>query len=199
MLTAVVRHADSSLEVHLIAQDEGDEEAAESEQGIEGPSPIAPELKELAWGGGAFVVFLVAMRLFLFPRVKRGMEARYGKVRSDHQTAEDVKAAAEGEVAEYEQALVAARAEAVERIDTARRALEAERAARLEQVNAGISERRAAAVTEIEAAKDAARGSIEAAVAAVAAQASELATGQRPDDAVVRRAVVEVMGGVGAR
>jgi len=165
----------------------------------EGPSPIAPELKELAWGGGAFVVFLVVMRLLLFPRVKRGMEARYGKIRSDHEEAENMKASAERDVGEYEQALAGVRAEAAGRVDVARRTLEADRTARLEEANNRIGERRAAAVADTAAAKDAARSSIESAVGAVAAQASELATGRRPDDADVQRAVADVMGGVGAR
>lgn len=206
MLTAVVvRHAASSFEVQLIAQEDGDEEGeseAQDEESTaaedEGPSPIAPELKELAWGGGAFVVFLIAMRLFLFPRVKRGMEARYAKIQGDHKEAEDMKASAERDVAEYEQALAAVRAEAAGRIDAARQTLEAERTARLDEVNAGIAERRSAAAAEVAAAKEAARGSIEAAVVGVAARASELATGRRPDDTEVQRVVADLMG-AGAR
>jgi F-type H+-transporting ATPase subunit b len=202
VLTAVVvRHGASSFEVHLIAQDEGDEEAPSEEEAgeggteaeDEGPSPIAPELKELAWGGGAFVVFLIAMRLFLFPRVKRGMEARYAKIRGDHEAAENMKTSAERDVAEYEQALAGVRAEASGRIDAARQTLEGERTARLDDVNAGIAERRSAAADEAAAAREAARGSIESAVVGVAARASELATGRRPDDAEVQRVVADVM------
>ncbi len=32
-----------------------------------GPNPISPEGKELIWGAGSFLVFLVIMRVFLFP------------------------------------------------------------------------------------------------------------------------------------
>ena len=53
-----------------------------------GPSPIAPEVKELAWGAGSFIVLFVLMRLVLFPRLKKGMDARYGKIRGDHETAD---------------------------------------------------------------------------------------------------------------
>ena len=53
-----------------------------------GPSPIAPELKELGWGAGAFIVLFLLMRLVLFPRLKEGMDARYGKIRGDHEAAD---------------------------------------------------------------------------------------------------------------
>ena len=40
-----------------------------------GPSPIAPEKKELLWGAGAFIVLAILVRFFLFPRLKKGMDA----------------------------------------------------------------------------------------------------------------------------
>ena len=71
----------------------------------EGPSPIAPEPKELLWGLGAFLVLLVAMRLWLVPKVKQGMASRYGLIRGGHERADSLRAEAQREVAEYEQAL----------------------------------------------------------------------------------------------
>jgi F-type H+-transporting ATPase subunit b len=175
------------------------EQHAETTQPEEGPSPIAPEFKELLWGFGAFFVFLVLMRLFLVPKMKQGMQARYGKVRSDLETADALKLSAEQEVAEYQAALAEVRAEAASRIDAARQTLESERQARLAEVNARISDRRAAAVAEAEQAKAAARGTIEAAVGDVAARASELAIGRSPDYATVHRAVTDAMSaGVGS-
>ena len=201
MLTAVVTQlGPSSFDVRFVAQQDGEDEegsAAEDEEPSEevldeGPSPIAPELKELAWGFGAFAVFFLAMRLFLFPKVKRGMEARYGRIRDDHERADAMREAAEREVAEYRDALVAVRAEATQRIDAARQTLDTERSDRLAEVNARIAERRAAAATEAEAAKAREQESIDTAVAGVAARATELAVGRRPDDTAVRRAVAEV-------
>lgn len=200
MLTAVVRLGESSLDVRLVAQQDDGEDTEASEAGgetseevlDEGPSPIAPELKELAWGFGAFAVFFLAMRLFLFPRVKRGMDARYGRIREEHERADATREAAEREVTEYQEALAGVRAEASQRIDAARQTLDAERNDRLAEVNGRIAERRAAAATEAEAAKAAAQESIDTAVAGVAARATELAVGRRPDDVSVRRAVAEV-------
>ena len=165
----------------------------------EGPSPIAPEPKELLWGLGAFLVFLVLMRVVLFPKVRAGMTARYGKIQEGHERAESLRADATREVADYEQALAAVRAEVGSRIEVASKQLEGERAERVAAANAAIAERRAAAATEYEAAKAAARDSIEAAVVDVAGRTVELSIGRRPDEATVRRAAGEVIGvGVGS-
>ncbi|MDQ3469042.1 MAG: ATP synthase F0 subunit B [Actinomycetota bacterium] len=175
------------------------EEGEESTEALdEGPSPIAPEAKELFWGLGAFLVFLFLMRVFLVPKVKQGMQARYGAIQADHEQADATRQAAQREVEEYETQLVAVKAEAAGRVDAARQQLEGERADRISEANAQIAERRSAAATEAEEAKAAARESIEDAVAGVAARAVELSTGRRPDDATVRRTVADVMS-VGAR
>jgi F-type H+-transporting ATPase subunit b len=158
-----------------------------------GPSPIAPEPKELFWSLGAFVVFLVVMRLYLFPKVKKGMEARYGKIRGDHESAETIRAEAEHEVVEYQAQLSAVKAEANARIEVARQQLDAERAARVAEVNDQIAARRAAAVVEAEQARAEARGTIEAAAVDVASRLVELSIGKRPDPELVRRAVTDAM------
>ena len=121
---------------------------ATTEQPDEGPSPISPELKELVWGGGAFLVFLLAMRVFLVPKMRSGMDARYASIRGGHERADALRAGAQGEVAEYEQALAAVRAEGLARVEAAGRTLEAERTERLAAANAAIAERRSAAAAE---------------------------------------------------
>ena len=176
---------------HITGALAGTEEPTEPD---EGPSPIAPEGKELIWGGGAFLVFLIAMRLFLVPAVKKGMQQRYGKIRSDFEEADATRDAARQDLAEYEGQLAAVRAEAAARVDVARHQLEGERADRISEANAAILERRSAAATSAQTARTAARASIEDAVAGVAGRAVELSTGQRPDEAELRRAVAEVTG-----
>jgi F-type H+-transporting ATPase subunit b len=168
-------------------------ETATTEKPDEGPSPIAPEGKELLWGAGAFLVFLVLMRVWLFPKVKKGMDARYGKIRGDLETADATKLAAEREVAEYQAQLAAVRAEASSRIDAARQTLEAERSARLTQVNSGIAARRADVAAQAESARTAAQQSVEAAVASVADRAAELSIGRRPSPGALQRAVSDAM------
>ncbi|MGI9052200.1 MAG: hypothetical protein ACR2HQ_06050 [Ilumatobacteraceae bacterium] len=197
MLIAVTYERDGSFEVRIGAED-GEDEATTGEQideGLaadEGPSPIAPETKEILWGLGAFLVFLIAMRLYLVPRVKKGMVARYGKITGEREEADAVTASAERDVAEYQEALAAVRAEATQRIDAARQTLDAERSDKLTEVNARIAERRGAAAAQAEEARAAARDSVEAAAADVAGRATELAIGRRPDAAAVRRVVADL-------
>ncbi|MDO8389354.1 MAG: ATP synthase F0 subunit B [Actinomycetota bacterium] len=168
---------------------EGETHAAVSKD----PGPIVPEVKELAWGAGSFIVFALLMRFVLFPKVKKGMDARYNSIRSAHESADTERADARAEVAAYEAQLAAIKAESAKVVEAARATLESERQAKLAEVNAGIAERRAAATAQAEAARTAARDQIHAAVSDVAGRAGELATGRRPAAGVVERVVNEVM------
>ena len=158
-----------------------------------GPSPILPEMKELAWSGGAFIVFAVLMRYVLYPRLRKGMDARYNSIREGHENADAARSSARSEVAQYEAAVVAAKAEAAKVVDAARATLESERQAAISQANTRINAKREAALRDAEAAKAAVRGQIESAVADVVTSAVEAATGKRPDSAAVSRAVADVM------
>jgi len=191
VLSAVVTLAGDSL-VSVRLQAGGTEAPADEHAATEldeGPSPIAPELKELAWGGGAFIVLLVVMRYAIFPRLREGMKRRYDSIEQGFTDADALREAAQGDVAAYQAALAGVRAEAAGRLDAARQTLEAERHARLAEVNAAIAERRAAAAAETAAARQAAEGHVHEAVGSVAARLVELATGNRPDDAALRDAV----------
>lgn len=157
------------------------------------PGPIVPEMKELAWGAGSFIVFAVLMRWVLFPKLKKSMEARYRGIQDDHAGAEATRNAARAEVADYEAQVTAIKAEAHGVVEAARNEVEAERQAQVSALNARLGEQRAAAAAEAEAARQAATSHIAAAVGDVAARAGELATGRRPSDDVVGRVVSEVM------
>ena len=163
-----------------------------------GPSPIAPEVKELAWGAGSFIVLFVIMRIVLFPRLKKGMDARYGKIRGDHDSADTLRTAAKSEVAEYEGELATVKAEARQRIDAARVTLESERTVALADANARVAGRRAEAMAALEAARAAAAGQIQVAVIDVSSRVTELATGRRPDPAAVTSVVAALLAGGGA-
>ncbi len=199
MLIAVATQRGSSpVEVRLVgvADDEAAEEGEESHSDVEpkdGPSPIAPEPKELIWGAGSFIVFAVLMRLVLYPRMKKGMEARYASIRAGHEDADATRLAAQSEVSEYQTQLAAVRAEAATRVDAARQTLEAERQERLTEVNARIAERRAEAIARVDAEREAARSQIEEAVTELASDIVVLATGKQPDRAVVTGAVSSAM------
>ena len=148
MLTAVVTHSGPTFEVTLmgapfVTAEEG-EEAVGPENDL---NPIAPELKEVVWGFGAFIVLALALRLFLFRRVRDGMTARYDSIENDLETAEELTASARADVAEYDAQVASARADAQSRVEEARATLEAERAEKLTAANTRIAEKRAAATS----------------------------------------------------
>lgn len=168
-------------------------ETAEAEVSTTGPNPISPEGKELVWGAGSFLVFLVLMRLFLFPKLKKGMNARYNGIQSDLEYADATRINARTEVSQYESAMTEIRSQAAIRIDKARQALDAERTAAIAEVNARIARQRATAESEATAARLAIRDQIAAAVATVAERTTQIAVGKSPDASVVQRAVSEAM------
>lgn len=194
MLTAVVTSSGATIEVSLL-----DSTFVTAEEGseAEGPesdlNPIFPEVKEVVWGFGAFVVLALVMRLFLFRKVRDGMTARYDRIEGDLETAQASTTSARADVAEYEAQLAAVRADAQTRVEAARATLEAERTEQIAAANARIADKRGAAAAEVDAAKQAARGQVESAVADVSMRLSELATGRRPSGDVVQRAVGEAM------
>ena len=193
-VTVTMTGAGHAVVVHL-PQTTGEAETTAEDKG---PSPISPEVKELAWSAGAFILLFVLMRLVLFPRLKKGMDARYGKIRGDHETAEATRAAAKAEVADYEAELATVKAEARQRIDAARQTLEGERSAALSEANGRIAARRAEAVAANDAARAAAAEHIHAAVADVSSRATELAIGRRPDPDAVSGIVTSLITGDGS-
>ena len=194
MLTAVATVSAYDAVTVLIAAEEGGEgEEAHAELPEDDLNPIFPELKEVVWGFGSFVVFAVLLRYVFYPKLRRGMDARYNAIRGGHEQAEQVTDDAREAVARYEAQLAGIRAEAQQRIEAARATLEAERSEQLGAANARIAEKRAAAATQAEQARQAAQADVEAAVRAVASRAGELATGRTPDPQVVNDAVAAVM------
>ena len=172
MLTAVVTSSGATIEVSLLdATFVTAEEGSEAEGPESDLNPIFPEVKEVVWGFGAFVVLALAMRLFLFRRVRDGMTARYDRIEGDLETAQASTTSARADVADYEAQLAAVRADAQTRVEAARATLEAERTEQIAAANARIADKRGAAVAEVDAAKQAARGQVESAVADVSTRA----------------------------
>jgi F-type H+-transporting ATPase subunit b len=195
MLTAFV-NINSSAQVRVtfdvVSAETGSEEGAPVSAG---PNPIAPEIKELAWGAGSFIVFLFFMRLFLVPKVRKGMASRYESIQADHEYASATRDGAKQDVARYESAIAEIRSEAARRLETARQALDKERQEKVAQVNAQIAQRRTAAEAEVAAARAAAQSQIVTAVGAVTTRATQIAVGVSPDAAIVSRSVQQAMEG----
>jgi len=201
VLTAVVTGSGDSLEVSFLDANFVGQAfvAAEQEVPENDLNPIAPEAKEFLWGMGSFAVMAIVLRYVLYPKLKKGMEARAEAIRADRDAAEAVTASARADVAEYEAQVATLRSDAQQRVEAARATLETERTERLAAANAEIAERRAAAMAEVDAARAAAQGDVEAAVIDVVDRAAELATGRSIDRTTVESTVRGVMGAEVAR
>jgi F-type H+-transporting ATPase subunit b len=200
MLTVIVTKSNGGVvDVRLSSAITADDaETASTGQPVDtGPNPIAAEPKELLWSAGAFLVLLVVMRYFLFPRLKKGMDERYASIRSNIEGADEVKSSARADVANYDAAVAAVRVEAAARVDAARQTLDSERTARLSEVNARIATARAEADAANNAARAAGQAQVASAVSTVVAQAAELASGSRPEQSVVDQVVKQVMESAG--
>jgi len=195
MLTAFV-NINSFSEVRVtfdvVSAETGSEEGAPVSAG---PNPIAPEMKELVWGAGSFIVFLFFMRLFLVPKVRKGMASRYESIQADHEYASATRDGARADVARYETAIAEIRSEAARRLEAARQTLDKERSEKVAEINAQISARRASAESEVAAARAAAQSQIVSAVTAVTTRATQIAVGVSPDNAAVTRSVQQAMEG----
>jgi F-type H+-transporting ATPase subunit b len=155
-----------------------------SEEGVPvgpGPNPISPEVKELVWGAGSFIVFLIL--------------SRYESIQADHEYATSTRDGAQADVARYEAAVAEIRNEAARRLEAARQTLDKERSAKIAEVNAQIASRRAEAEAEVAAARAAGQSQIVTAVTAVTTRATQIAVGVSPDNAVVTRSVQQAMEG----
>jgi F-type H+-transporting ATPase subunit b len=159
----------------------------------EAPNPILPVGNETWWGLGSFLVLLVLMRLWLFPKVKKGMVARNAKIQGDLDEAERIREEAASDVAQYHAALAEARGEAARILEVARHEVDADRTAKVSAANARIAEQRAAAAAELEAARVAALGQVEDIVVEVASSAAERLLGKPVDRVAVRPMVSEVV------
>jgi len=184
----------TQAEIDAILEEQGPDAFTIGSENCPELNPIAPELDETLWGFGAFVVLAIAIRYFLFPKIREGMAARYDRIHDDQDSADTLTASARADVAEYEARLSSVRAEAQSKVDAARATLEAERAEQLAAVNARIAQKRAAVQAEVDAAREAARVDVEGAVTDVVTRATELATGRAPDPDTVRSAVGDAMG-----
>lgn len=172
--------------VDLHALEEGPEEDLEAfeddlEDCLEAPSPIIPELDEIIWGGGAFLVLFFFMARFGFPAVRKAMDARAEKIRADLDEADRAKAEAQRVQAEYEAELADAKSEAARIVDEARTQADQLKQELQARADADIAEQRARATAEIEAGRRQAIDDLRAEVSEIALGAAERVVGASLD------------------
>lgn len=198
-MLVVVTQGGVAHQVRVSRAEEGEEpeptliSAEVTEEEKEAPNPILPTGQELAYAVVGFALLFFAMRYWLFPKLRRGMDARDAHIRAGHEDAEALRSAVAAEAAAYEAGIAEARAEAAKVLDAARAEVDADRQRKVAAVNARIAEAKAAATQADDAAKAGVMGQVEDAVADVASTMASRVLGRPIDAGSVRGVVSEVV------
>jgi F-type H+-transporting ATPase subunit b len=155
---------------------------SQSEDCLEAPNPILPATNEIIWGSISFVLLMAVLWKWGVPAIKKGMNDRTERIRSDLEAAEHARLAAEAERADVEAQLRDARVEAGRIIDEARGQADGVRAELQRRAEADIAEMRARAETEVNAARAAAEADVRREVASLALGAAEVVVGRQLQD-----------------
>lgn len=154
------------------------------------PSPIMPAINEVIWGALAFILLFLALWKFAFPGLKKGMEGRTERIRSDLEAAESAKAESVGVLNEYQRQLADARTEASRIIDESRVTADSLRRDLQLKAEADIAELRQRAAADVEAQKAQALSDLRGEVTELALGAAETVV-QRNLDRETNSALVE--------
>jgi F-type H+-transporting ATPase subunit b len=139
----------------------------------EAPSPILPPVNELIWGTLSFLIVLGLIWKFGWPGIKKGMEARTERIRTDLEAADSAKAEAEGVLAGYQAQVADAKSEGSRIIEEARQTADSMKRDLQAQAEADIAAMRQKAAADIESAKAQAMADLRGEVATIAIGAAE--------------------------
>lgn len=177
---------------HLLAQGKSVEDCQAA------PNPMVPELNEVIWGVVGFAVVFGAIAIFGYPQIKKAMDARTERIRSDLEAADNQKAEAEQLAADYKAKLADARNESARIIEEARQTADGLRRQLEAKAQADIAEMRAQAAADVEAAKAQALTDLRGEVTALAIGAAEQVVQRNLNDDTNRALVEAYIDQVGA-
>jgi len=140
----------------------------------EAPNPILPAADEMVFGIGAFAVIFFFMWKYGYPAVKKAMDDRAERIRSNIDQAEKVRTEAETILTEYQSQLADAKNEANRIIEEARQTAESLRRDLMARAEAEGAELRQRNQGEVRAAQERALTDLRSAVAEIAIGAAEV-------------------------
>ncbi|MEO7836524.1 MAG: F0F1 ATP synthase subunit B [Acidimicrobiales bacterium] len=132
------------------------------------PSPILPEPKEIIWGAISFLVLLFAMTKFAYPAIKKSMDARTEKIRTNLNDAERVKTEADTVLEDYKRQMAEARNESSRIIEEARQTADQLRRDLMQRAEAEVAELRQRTREDIAAAQQRATADLQGRVGELA-------------------------------
>ena len=170
----VEKYGELGLTPENIAQEENINAIGEIfDSCIEAPSPIIPEINEVIWGGGAFVVLLALMLWKGFPAVQKIMNERSEKIATDLDEADKAKSEAQAVKSKYEAELADAKSAAAAVIEEARQQAEVLRSDLQQRAEAEIAEMKEQAAADIDTARERAMGDLQSEVSEIVVGAAE--------------------------
>ena len=137
-------------------------------------NPILPDTSELVWATLSFLILLVLMWKFAFPGVKKAMDARTERIRTNLDDAERVKTEAQTILEEYQRQLSDAKSEANRIIEEARQTADSLRRDLMTRAESEVAELRQRSQEDIQAAQERALAELRARVAEIAIGAAEV-------------------------
>jgi F-type H+-transporting ATPase subunit b len=147
------------------------------------PNPLLPETNEIIWGAVGFLVVLFFVWKMGLPAIKKGMDARTERIRSDLDAAESQRTEADTLLAEYRAQLNDAKNESARIIEEARQSADALKRDQEGRLQTELADLRTRATADIEAAKVQAISDLRGEVAQLAVGAAEVVVGKNLDQA----------------
>ena len=137
------------------------------------PNPLLPATNEIIWGSIAFVILFVFLWKFGMPPVRKMMDAREDRIRTDLERAETAKTDAEGVLDDYRAQLADARNEGARILEEARQAADQMRRDLIARAEADAAELRTRAQEDIRLAGDRALADLRTRVADLSIELAE--------------------------
>lgn len=136
-------------------------------------NPMVPETNELIYSFIAFIVLVVLFLKFAYPAVKKGMDDRTQRIRSNLDEAEKAKNEATSVLTEYQHQLQDAKGESNRIIEEARQQADKLRKDLAAQAQNEVNEMKAKAAEDIKAAQARATADLQASIGDLVIQLSE--------------------------
>jgi len=165
----------------------------------EAPSPILPPANELIWGSISFVILFALLTKFAYPGIKKGMEGRSERIRTDLENAEAAKADAQRVLDEYRAQLGDSKAEAGRIIEEARQQADQLKRDQEQRLQAELTAMRERAAADVESARSQALTDLRGEVASLVSEGVDRVVRGGIDATTQQRLIDEYISSLAAR
>ncbi len=144
---------------------------------------------QLFWLAITFVSLLLVLTFVILPRIGKTLSTRQNRLQDDIEAAERLRDQAQAALEAYDEALTAARANAVKLAQEVRAEMQAEMDKQKAVIDARIAEQAAEAEKRLQASRDQAMSNIRSSAADIIGDIVTAVSGQTPDQAATDAAL----------